>query len=1143
MRIYALGIFLMFFLSTVSGQMHFSDEDNWSQFCHDPSHSGLANSSSPDHASIKWVFRTHGEIKSSVTVLDGVAYFGSADGYVYAVFLSNGSEKWKFKTGDLVESTPTPVADKLLFGSYDGKMYCVWLENGTLSWNFSTSQRIRSSPVVFDDVVYFGSYDYKIYGVNFKDGSLIWSFDTNYSVGATVFFHDGRIYIGSHDGYMYSLYGNNGTLVWKLNCNSGIQSSVTYDEGKLYFGTNEGKLYCILPNGSVEWTFSAKDRIVSTPAIFGKRLYFGSWDSCIYCIDNFGSLIWKYETGGAIYGSATISSGKVIIGSTDYSLYSLNAENGELNWRYQTRGMIRGTPTVVNKTVLIGSHDGYMYAFDNSSVQDGDVLFSYSSRKGLAEIQIPENSTIDDANIKIEFKSYTNSFIDKPTSPSLYFDEEEVPFWSFNRAGYGSAGYQYEDHLGQETIDCSFSEPVTQSTYILLPKNADIIHAEFRISNSHKPMQNSNLTKLRLGGISINAIAYYNGKLYGGCENGSLYRIDVRTNDIEEIAQFSSSVEDILVCNGNIFVLLENGFEVVNETSNLSMFSYSFSNGEIGKKVAIGDLDGDFDSDLVLSTNKGLRFFEYDFGNYLLKNATVVQNKDYLEIAYDSLGLENIDCDGYCDILLSGNGYVYAFINLGNWSYEVRAIRQISNTVQAIAFADFDNEGSIDILLGTSNGYVYCHRNLGNGSFDLLPTVLSGIGNVTSISVGDVNKDGHSDIAFSTGIGGAVSLNFNDTYVGRTLLPQSDGLATDVILDDFNGDGFCDVAYSCSDGCIYICINDGLEDSEKPYNYTISVGEDVLVKLVGKGTFVHTVVGFEDVLQNYIYEMKGYEDIYHNLMRGVQINITSSFPGTLRIDEIIIIYDFCKEINFTEELRTYLSQREIPTKIVIECSSTSAGIINIVSLQLKTYQPPKVEIVLPKEGVYSDTQFITFACSVSDDRILEYNWSSNISGVLSNEKNFSSLLPGGYHEITLKVSDGRTNLSQHIFLFVIQKRLPNIVVNYDKISTVGSKVRFDASSSYSPYNCMLSFNWTFGDGTYAQEAKCSHVYFSEGNYRVNLKVSDYYGNENSTYVMVKIEKKGEPNICPTIPLLVCIVIGLVGLATYFVLKVSKERVR
>ncbi|MEM2900159.1 MAG: PQQ-binding-like beta-propeller repeat protein, partial [Thermoplasmata archaeon] len=1099
MRIRALCVFIIVFAifissisSSVAGQMYFSDEKNWSMFCHDLNHTGLADSSSPEHASIKWVFRTHGEIKSSVTVLDGIAYFGSGDGYVYAVFVSNGSEKWRFKTKDIVESTPTPVGDKLLFGSYDGKMYCLWLENGTLAWTFTTSARIRSSPVVFDDIVYFGSYDYKIYGIDFEDGSLIWSFSTNYSVGATAFLHDGKIYIGSHDGYMYSLYASNGSLVWKLNCNSGIQSSVTYNDGRLYFGTNEGKLYCILPDGSIEWTFSANDRIVSTAAVYENRLYFGSWDCCVYCINNSGELAWKYNTDGAIYGSVTISGDKVLIGSTDCSLYSLNARNGEMVWRYQTRGMIRGTPTVVNQTILIGSHDGYLYAFDNSSVPEGSALFTYASRKVLTEIEIPKNSTIDEANLQIEFRSYTNSFMDKPTAPSLYFDKEEVPFWSFNRAGYGSAGYQYEDHLGQESIDCSFSLPGSQSTYIVLPKNAEIKHAEFRISNSHHALQNSNYTNFKFGSIPINALAYSQGKLYAGYENGSLYSFDFMINKSVENAVFSSSVNDIEIFDGKILVLLEDELKVINETNETSssiLFSYDFSNGEIGKKVAVGDLDGDLDFDFLVCTNKGLHFFENVLGNYLVRNASLYPSS-YLEISYDALGLENIDCEGYCDIVLSGNGYVYAFIGLGNWSYNVRLIRQISNRINAIAFADFDNEGTPDLLLGSSNGYVYCHRNLGNGSFDLIPTVLSGQGNVTSISVADINKDGYADIAFSTGTSAAVSLNFNDTYVSRTTLPEAGGLASDVVLSDFNDDGYCDVAYSCRDGSINVCINDGLEDTEKLYNYTISVGDEVLVKLVGKGTFEHTVVGFEDILQNYLDRMSGYEDIYRNLVRGVEIKVTSAFAGTLRIDEINIIYDFRAKVNFTEKLRDYISSKDMPSKIAIECSSTSAGIINAVLLDLKIYQPPIIEIVSPKNGIYSDVERIYFACSISDERKLEYNWSSNISGIISNEKNFSSSLPAGSHEITLEVSDGRETVSAHVFLVVIQKKLPIIVLNYDKVSTLGAKVRFDASKSYSPYDCMLSFNWSFGDGARSQDAKCSHVYQDEGNYRVNLKVSD-----------------------------------------------------
>ncbi len=1141
MRIAALCLALILIFPAASAQMYLSDENNWPMFLHDASHTGVSNSSAPENANIKWTFRTHGEIKSSATVLDGIAFFGSSDGYAYAVFSSNGTEKWRFKTCDLVESTPTPAGDKLLFGSYDGKLYCLWRDNGTECWNFSTTKRIRSSPVVVDNIVYFGSYDYNIYAVNFSDGSLKWKFATNFSVGASALVRDGIVYMGSHDGFMYALRAADGALAWRLDCRSGIQSSATYGNGRLYFGSNEGKLFCVLPDGMPQWDFSASDRIVSSPAFWNDKLYFGSWDSNIYCVNDTGKLVWKFTTGAAIFGSVTIAGGKALAGSTDRCMYAIDANDGALSWSYQTRGMIRATPTVVNNTAIIGSHDGYMYAFDTSPPPQGSAVFSHAGRTKLAEFGIPKNATIDNATIELDFHSYTSGFLDYPTSPSLYFSDEESPFWAYDRAGYGSMGYQYEDHLGQESIDLSFSKSGTQSTYVVIPKNATIERAELRISNAHYPMQQSVQSKYALGSTPVVSIAYYEGRMLAGCENGSIYEVNATANTTEELTSFSGSVQDMISCeeSGKLLVLLNDRLIAI-EGFFSSINTISLLPGEDAYRIAKGDLDDDGDSDAAICTSRGLVFFENINGTFFRRNATVINDDSSLNEHYTSIGLENIDCDGPCDVVVAGESSVRALVGLGNWSFSVRTIRQIQNLVYAISFVDYDGEGSPDLLLGMSNGYVYCCRNLGNGTFDQYPTVLYGQGNVTAIDTGTLDGDEKVDIAFATGICAAVSANFNGTFVSTTVLQQAGGFASDIIVRDLNFDGLSDVAYSCRDGAVYVCVNDGLDASQKPYHYTLSIGDNVVSNQEGMGTFSKTLVGMEDKMQDYLDIKPGYPDAYGNVVRGVQMNITSEYAGTLRIDEMIIVYNYTAKIDFSSALISYIASQQAPENATIECSSLTSGIIDVRSIDIKFCVPPFVKITYPQNGTYYDDEILTFACEHGGNLPVSYNWSSNLSGKLSSENNFSARLSAGAHNITLRISDGRSNASDSVHLLLkVRPKIPIIVLKYNERATAGSAVRFDASSSYDPDGSELSFAWSFGDGKIAQGGKCSHAYSNAGEYRGNLTITDGQGQTNSTSFKVTIIESEQPQICPFAVLIACCVGGIAS--AYFIVKLIRRK--
>ena len=74
---------------------------------------------------LKWKFKTKGRVFSSPAIADGVVYFGSVDGNLYAVDIKTGQEKWKFKTEDWVNSSPAIADGVVYFGSYDGNLYAV----------------------------------------------------------------------------------------------------------------------------------------------------------------------------------------------------------------------------------------------------------------------------------------------------------------------------------------------------------------------------------------------------------------------------------------------------------------------------------------------------------------------------------------------------------------------------------------------------------------------------------------------------------------------------------------------------------------------------------------------------------------------------------------------------------------------------------------------------------------------------------------------------------------------------------------------------------------------------------------------------------------------------------------------------------
>ena len=121
----------------------------------------------------------------------------------------DGTLKWSFDIGDGVESSPAIGPDgTIYFGSYDGYLYALTDTGsaGLLKWKFETGDAIDGSPTVDGDgVIYFGSRDANVYAL-YPDGSEKWTFPVGDGIECSPTIDgNGFLYIGSFDGILYAL--------------------------------------------------------------------------------------------------------------------------------------------------------------------------------------------------------------------------------------------------------------------------------------------------------------------------------------------------------------------------------------------------------------------------------------------------------------------------------------------------------------------------------------------------------------------------------------------------------------------------------------------------------------------------------------------------------------------------------------------------------------------------------------------------------------------------------------------------------------------------------------------------------------------------------------------------------------------------
>lgn len=273
--------------------------------------------------------------------------------------------------------------------------------------------------------------------------------------------------------------------------------------------------------------------------------------------------------------------------------------------------------------------------------------------------------------------------------------------------------------------------------------------------------------------------------------------------------------------------------------------------------IAVADMDGDGDQDIYFSGNNGIKSMKFllqsDFGKYkdILENSGIdhegadlfsqfsdFDNDGYLDlfisnatsnVLYRNINegvFENVtkssklhgygkktlfvdlDNEGDLDMITLLDGKNMGFINNGDGTFSDLAsasgLLSQSEDSRDISFADFDNDGDVDIIIANQDGPCRLYSNQRQGRF-VDYTKESGIDisrGIVDTEVADFNNDGNFDLLLTSTANGATLYDNN----GDGTFSNSDDIATinrlikglefrDAGVFDFDNDGFSDIIF------------------------------------------------------------------------------------------------------------------------------------------------------------------------------------------------------------------------------------------------------------------------------------------------------------------------------------------------------------
>jgi len=362
-----------------------------------------------DGAWVNGKFFAAGEVsgqQSSPTVVDGVLYIASPDGFVNAIDTETGKELWKFETKSSCSPSPTVAEGKVFVGqTYQsfGTYFALDKNTGEPIWATKDLGSVWISAAYVNGKLFLGNMTGDFLALDPNTGEKIWNYFTakdtpNENKPLTEGGHHGWppgvycnpitegsvVYTGSWSGYYFAFDQDTGKLLWRCKTQpegtkGGAPDSAApvLHKDHLYVQKAGSRIAAINKHtGKIDWEWKAKSGWLQNGTIAAMdNMIFGStvrlvtklpYNATIHAFNDFqngGELIWEYKGGGGLT-APVLTKNKIIFGSSANPFMTcLNPKTGEVIWRTHVGGMmLESVPSIYGDKVFALIKNGYLYA-------------------------------------------------------------------------------------------------------------------------------------------------------------------------------------------------------------------------------------------------------------------------------------------------------------------------------------------------------------------------------------------------------------------------------------------------------------------------------------------------------------------------------------------------------------------------------------------------------------------------------------------------------------------------------------------------------------------------------------------------------------------------------------------------------------
>lgn len=288
---------------------------------------------------------------SPVTVGGELAFvgFGVQEAKTYGLYAfdpATGQERWSVPAKDFILGAPAYADGVVYYGSSDGNVYAVDVETRSVKtgWPFLAGDAVWGSPLVEAGKVYVASLDHHLYCLDAQSGAVLWDYEAKGAMATrpTLDATTGTLYIGDLVGQVNAVKADSGAKVeaFSFQAKNWIWSEILLSGDRLFVTSLDGNLYTLDPatGDQLSAPFDGGEVLRAAPVLSGDTVIVASQEGKVTTVDVKTGVSLRYWPSGLpttqVLTTPVVVDGVLYVLQVNGDLVALEADTSVQKWAF-----------------------------------------------------------------------------------------------------------------------------------------------------------------------------------------------------------------------------------------------------------------------------------------------------------------------------------------------------------------------------------------------------------------------------------------------------------------------------------------------------------------------------------------------------------------------------------------------------------------------------------------------------------------------------------------------------------------------------------------------------------------------------------------------------------------------------------------